>query len=318
MRRLLIAAVLALIPAIAGAQFNGCAMGFCSPAAGTPSSGYVGPGDVVPGALFWGGLRAYSGAIVDAGTQPIVNVIKTTTSETCDIIVSGTGGLGNTASCSGGSNGQAAATFCGADCDVVTLYDQSGNGRNVTQATAVRQPALMFNCIGSLPCITFTASGVVGNVQVLLGTMVAQAQPWTAVSVAKQVSGCSTCYVIAFGNLGFTPHLGFGSNGATVNGYSGATLTIAASTGVAHATAYIGNGVSSVIISDNVTSTGNGSTAGLTTRGAPFGIGSNGTYESPHNGPIMEAGVWAGAMNSTQYGGMCQNQDSYWGLPTSC
>lgn len=314
MKRLIIAAILALIPALAGAQFNGCAMGFCSPAAGTPSSGYVGPGDVVTGALFWGGLRAYSGAIVDAGTQPIVNVIKTTTSETCDIIVSGTGGLGNTASCSSGSNGQAAATFCGANCAVVTLYDQSGNGRNVTQATSGKRPDLTFSCIGSLPCMTFTSA----SVEVLTGTMVAQAQPYTMSSVAKWGGTCATCYVMAFGNTGFTPHIGFGSGTGVVEGYSGSAIAIAASSSVAHAMAYIANGASSVIISDNVTSTGNGGTTALTGRGTPFGIGSNGTNENPHNGPIMESGVWPGAMNSTQYGGMCQNQDSYWGLPTSC
>jgi len=54
----------------------------------------------------------------------------------------------------------AAIAHCAAtSCFVKTRYDQSGNGRDQTQATAANQPALVFNCLNtSLPCIEMTSA----------------------------------------------------------------------------------------------------------------------------------------------------------------
>ena len=53
----------------------------------------------------------------------------------------------------------AATAHCAATtCWGRTWYDQSGNARDLNQATAANQPQLIFNCNGSLPCWRFTAT----------------------------------------------------------------------------------------------------------------------------------------------------------------
>src|SRR5689334_16928212 len=93
----------------------------------TPSAAtYTGPGDIVASAKAWFGLRAYSAAVAAAGTQKVVNLRNTGTSETCDVLIATNGGLATTVSnCSGSSSGTALSTFCGT-CAATKLYDQSG------------------------------------------------------------------------------------------------------------------------------------------------------------------------------------------------
>jgi hypothetical protein len=58
-----------------------------------------------------------------------------------------------------------AATHCNATtCFVRTWYDQSGNTSNLGQATTANQPAFIFNCLGTSPCLQATASTQTMNV----------------------------------------------------------------------------------------------------------------------------------------------------------
>ena len=143
MRKLLalLLAALLLAPSLAKAQDATVIIPWT-----TSAPSYTGVGDIQAFTAYYG-LRAYSAAIVTAGTQALVNVRQNSNSHTCDIIVSGTGGLGLTANCStGGDNGQSASSFCGTTCFVTEAYDQTGNGHNLTQATTADQPTLVFNC----------------------------------------------------------------------------------------------------------------------------------------------------------------------------
>lgn len=98
---------------------------------------YAGPGDVVSGAVGWWGLRAYS--LLSIGINAIRLRRSSDNAEQNFVTVAG-GGLDMTA----------INTFRGAaSLFVVKLYDQSGNSRDMLQATAANQPAFTLNILGS-------------------------------------------------------------------------------------------------------------------------------------------------------------------------
>jgi hypothetical protein len=115
-----------------------------------PSGGaYTGPGDLagLSGAYAWWGLRAYNNAVAAAHG----NVVRVCNS-------SGTGAIDITAN-SDGTITPPGATACGGSaCTLVTtLYDQTGNGRHLTQATTASMPT--FNGTGVLSMSVFNQFG---------------------------------------------------------------------------------------------------------------------------------------------------------------
>lgn len=84
-------------------------------AAAPPS--YTGPGDIVGSALGWWGLRGYSGAVAATGTQPSVNVRRSSDNVACDILIATNGDLGLTIStCNSSTQGGISPTaFAGTD-----------------------------------------------------------------------------------------------------------------------------------------------------------------------------------------------------------
>jgi hypothetical protein len=279
-------------------------------AVGSPT---FGPGDIVPGASVWYGLRAYNAAIAIAGTQALVNVRQSSNSHTCDIIVSSSGGLGNTANCSSsGDNGEAAATFCGSTCYVTEAYNQTGNGFNATQGTATQQPQLVFNCIGSLPCMNFVGSS--------------SQQLWAhpAPSTIPQPVSISAVFNIGAASLGRAigcngtncPSLGSSAttNDCEMGGNGGGQILATCTQGTWNSVQGIANGSSSVLVVNNSATTGTQSGEWV---GSYLGIGSQ-FSDDYFTGYWAQAGIWPGAFTATQYGSLCHNDYVYWGTSTSC
>lgn len=108
------------------------------PAAGAPLDGFTTP----TGAYGFRKLRsAYAG--------PAIRIRRTIDNAELDINF-----LGFTSFTGAPWDEAAAVAHCAAtSCFVVTWYDQSGNARHITQATAANQPQLIFNCNGNLPCM---------------------------------------------------------------------------------------------------------------------------------------------------------------------
>lgn len=164
MRALLLGAVglAALAGRPAHAQFSTFVQG---PATSAPSctGGYQGPGDIIgSGWKAWGGFRAYSCA--KAGAQANAVQVCTAGDASCEVEKVGTNGslvLGTL------------ATACTTTCLVKTVYDQSGTGADLTQATAANQPKFTKAALGSLPGMTCTA----GSSQWVQGTIPVVAQP---------------------------------------------------------------------------------------------------------------------------------------------
>ena len=157
-------------------------------AAGGGGGGYTGPGDVVSGAAVFYGLRAYNATWAD-GAHKAVNIKRASDGQTCDVLLTTSGGLGNVTACSGSGSG-AASAFCASDtCTVVTWYDQAGaTPHNATQATQANQPTLNFSCLngGTLPCLQFSGA------QWLLNSAATNVQPVTASAVAERTGTFTT------------------------------------------------------------------------------------------------------------------------------
>lgn len=342
MRRLLalLAACLIAFPAVASppaprfqlAQFDGCQAGFCSPKVAAAST-YTGIGDLQAKTAYWS-TRAYKRSIVTAGTQALLNLRRTSDSHTCDIIVSASGGLGNTGNCSsGGDNGTAllswatrstfsgtistttltttgdpctatagdqitgtgitsytkisTVTTCAAGsgsyvisqsftisvAETITdliptfvpeIYDQTGNGWNVVQATAGDQPPLQAGNIGSFWGIAWPANSAV---ILIAGSNITPATGVASFGVVVNRS--------ASGGGGFVRENGSGSNnrltgnsGANQWATGGSTNIIATATdAVWHVGVSAVNTTGTFLQIDGVNTTG--SAAGTTTAGAP-------------------------------------------------
>lgn len=281
--------------------------------------GYTGPGDIVASATAWWGLRAYSAAKA-AATVAAVNLRRSSDSRTCDIKVTTAGDLDTiTSGCSiGGDNGSTASTWCAVSagsCFVTKMYDQTagaacGGSCDVLQATAGNQPAFVFSCLGSHPCIQNTT-----------GSMLLQSAANFTPNASATVSLSAVAdRSVGTGNPGFI--LDNASNRITghntvanswqLAGTSG-NLFGAANDAAWHAANGLISGASSVL---NVDGTETSATVTASTAAGRMqvsgGLTSNTTL-------LTEVGAWD---NISFSGGnrtsLCHNQFTYWGTATSC
>jgi len=299
MRRLLLMSVagLALVGSAAVAQLSTTHGG-----KGVLAAAYTGPGDIVSGASAWYGLRCYNAA--KAGASQAINIRRASDNATQDI--------GLTASCN--LDVATATTFCNATtCFVTEFYDETGNARHATQATAAKQPQLIFNCINTtLPCAKFVGA----SAQSLTATISTINQPFSISTVEIRTSTTTENDVI--GNNANTT---FGFGGANLvlawGGNGGAGITTAAATDNAwHAVSAVYNGASMKLVPDNnTTSNASGGSSAFTT---PLNIGVYSGSTNPFTGELGEIGVWPSGFSAGNITSICHNQFTYWATSVSC
>ena len=114
-------------------------------------------------------------------TNKAINIVRASDSTATDI-----GFLA-----SGSPDIASATTFCNATtCKVVTIYDQGGGGRDLTQGTDANRPSLTFSCLGSFPCMQFTS----GSIQLVAAANVTPATGLVSFSVVgNRASGTNNC-----------------------------------------------------------------------------------------------------------------------------
>ena len=293
--RIILALLVLLIPAVASAQRLG-PQNF-----GTPV--YQGPGNIVTGARGWWGLRGYSSKSAGS-SQAAALILRASDSTTTTIHILPSGQF-DTAT---------ALTFCsGTTCSVQTLYDQSGNGFDLTQSTAANQPQLLFSCLGFAPCLYFTGSAS----QVLVNTGVTSiAQPNTVEMVGERTANF-TSEMDAFSALssGFV---------GQVNGWWGTAnwLFVYAGTNsvyyepfadqVLHAMVFVNNAASSMAYIDG-TSQSASQTPGTDITYTTLSMGGNAAQATHYmTGYMTEMGIWGLGMNSTQAKALVANQQANW------
>jgi len=261
-----------------------------------PASAYTGPGDVVPGATAWWGLRAYSSAT--SGSKA-ANICRASDS-TCEDINTLSDGNFDTAT---------AASFCASTtCTIHTLYDQTGNGYDLTQSVVVFRPMLTLNCLGSLPCITFMSRDTGTSTSLGIAGGPTQAQPITGEFVANQAASPAELFDV-LDSAGGNTQFGF-RHANTIGAYAGnAVQTLSASDGSWHASQSVFNGAASVLYVDATASSAYNAGTSSLTGFADFTINTIG-----FDGKIVEGGWWPSAFNSTQASNMNSNAHTYWGF----
>lgn len=273
---------------------------------------FSGPGDVVGGAQAFYGLRGYTAAKATANIKA-VGLIRASDSHTCDVLLNGTtGGLGVTGNCStGGENGTAWATWCtSTTCKATALYDQVST-INAVQATGTAQPVLTPNCIGTLPCLTFSGA------QTLNAAGSASNQPLTISTVVVR-TGAFTAQGDIFSDDPGLAVVAFDSSAATVAEYFGSFATVSATDGGWHAMQFVVNGSSSAFVIDATQTTGQN--FGASALGANYRIGSE-SGGSFLTGNVTEVALYPFAFTtggSSQVVSLCHNQFTYYGTSTSC
>jgi len=197
----------------------------------------------------------------------------------------------------------AASAFCAATtCTVATWYDQSGNARHVSQATAGNQPGLTFSCQNGLPCVRVTAGG-----QGLQSTSVTWAAGRTSLSaVANRSAGTGSCYFIAK----YVTTIGSHNlaNFWVVTDFGG-EFGLAAADNAWHAGIAIVDGASSLGRID-ATETAGSSIAGSTSGFVQASLGAAATTCS-----LAEAVIWDNyVLPAPERAALTSNQKSFWGF----
>jgi hypothetical protein len=213
----------------------------------------------------------------------------------------------------------AAATHIGANNGfIVTWYDQSGNGINITQATAGKQPAYATTMgSGNKPTAAFTTGSAHGLASAGSQTISTSVITVTAVyrfNTASAVNGT----IWAFDDTGATDILailrtGGGATGCYHNGFKGeATLSLDTDVyatsicdGANHTMYHLGTGGTPVADTGSIASDAAGADG--------IFVGERGGNQSPIDGKISEIVVWT-ADHTASRTGIEANTSSYWGV----
>lgn len=187
---------------------------------------------------------------------------------------------------------------------VTKWYDQTGNGHDLSQATAGNQPPYVPACLNGLPCLTSTAATITllgANLTPATGvvslTGVGQVAVGSSTAIFKENGGGSNRILVATST---TTQVGGGSSGIINGAATAANLW--------HAIAGVINGASpnSLLGTDGTIVTG--STVGSTTAGAPGVVGAASITAN-----FLEFGIWDNiAFTSGNVTSMSSNQHSYW------
>jgi hypothetical protein len=262
----------------------------------TVAGGYTGPGDVVSGATAWWGLRCYNSAY----TGNVADVWDAATGSTTETLLTCS---------SGGTINQTIntlATTCAVACRIKTLYDQTGNGHNATQATNSGRPTFTLSGLGSLSVATFVAA----NQTILVSNSIATgAQPYTTSGVYKNTNAGQSPFLS--GTSSGIPQMGAGISANNAYIYAGSVANAAATDSSFHAVQGVFSGASSVLYIDG---TSNSVSAGTSTATTFFNIGSDDGTTHFMDGAGGEVGIWPIGFSGTQQANMNSNQHTYWGF----
>lgn len=291
---------------IAIAALIALSVGPASGLGGLISGLYIGPGDVISGATAFWGLRCYTTAY----TGNVADVWDAATGTTTETLLK----------CSGGGVLVATinplATTCSGGCGIAVLYDQTGNGHDMTVAGS--RFALTQNCLNtSLPCANVPGSGQ----GMVTSTLPSVAVPYTYSVVAERTANFTSFQVVldTFLNAGSTGASLLFSNSANTVRFSidlGAAITQGSVTDNAwHALIGINNSGAGTVGADNNNTTGS-ITSDSTANQAYLGQRNDGG--EAFTGNLAEAGIWPIAFSAAQITAMCHNQFAYWGTSVSC
>jgi hypothetical protein len=271
--------------------------------------GFQGPGDIASGAIaFYSAGRAYNAAYA-AAQSPLADLVDTTTGlATCTLNV-GVNGFANlsAAVCPTGAPIVSVMTFCTVThvgCNIAKLYDQTGNGNHVVQATLANMPAFTLSAQNGLPCPAGTGAT---TLNLTTSGTISQAVPFTYTAVAERTGSFTTNQRI-FSNMGGV--LLFPNSANTVRFTSGTAVNLTAPDSAIHALLAVVSSTSplfAVDASSNISTSSSGTTS-LSGAIIYMNLTAVGTT-AILSGFVCEAGIWPSDLNST-YQAMLANMRS--------
>ncbi|MDB5555424.1 MAG: hypothetical protein JWL86_5408 [Rhizobium sp.] len=267
------------------------------PRLSVPSFAYVGPGDIVGGANAWYGLRAYSAAYAAGVTKPAIDIVDSSGANTTTINVLSTGAL----------DSSAVATFIAAHGtpSVTKVYDQTGNGFHLTQATVANMPTLVSG-LGSY-VFNFVSASNQAMVSSFTGPWPATPPSTVSVVARRPIPGSNNAVV---GDDGGGANVFFNATADSITIAAGVNLTATGADASWHAIQAVLNTTSSDVNVDGASNIGNTGSTNPSFRFF-FGDNSNGFQ---FNGTVAEAAVWPVAFSGANSTAMSANQRSAWGF----
>lgn len=265
---------------------------------------YQGVGDIIGGATAYWDLSAYS--LATTGTKA-ANICNAGDANCADVNTLANGMFDVTTATSAPLN----CGGTGGTCTIKTLYDQTGNGHDATQATISKRPPLALNCIGlTIPCMTLSSAAATSLVAAI---SVTQAQPWTALAVFKETGTDAGGNMLSDFNVG-NNELFVVNSGNNFGLFAAPTETSAAAArNNWHAGMGKASGATSEIVVDGTPTSpltiGTGSFTGQ------FAIGQDGTGgDASINGQMMGLGFWPSAISEANMIAVTNNRKAFMGL----
>lgn len=277
--------------------------------ANVASGAYVGPGDIVSGAVVFWSLRAYT--LASIGTNAVRLRRDSDNTEQDFVTIAG-----------GGLDLAAIATFKGsAGLWFTKIYDQTGNGHDVVQATAANQPQFATSIFGSLPS-AFYLNPSTAACYMPCATSFTFTQPLTALCFMQPLGGGGGSYPgyremmgsLGGGGLGFrvnpstgTPNLQVLSDFIANIGTSTGTVADGANAAVAVSLDINGGNFAFYI---NGSASGSGVVLQTLSTGVNQSLG--GPTVSTFYGYMPEFIEYSSILNATQVANISNNQITYW------
>lgn len=202
----------------------------------------------------------------------------------------------------------AANAFCAAtSCFIAKWYDQSGGARDLVQATAATQPPLVFNCIGTLPCLHL-AQNTVAAYSMLTAANYTPSGIVTLNVVARRSAGLGQALFVQQ-----STNVNRIGTGASANQWflsPGVTVSTGAADGIWHAALGTIAGVGAGFM--NIDGVETAATGTASTLAGPHGI-SGPTTATAHE---VEVIIWDNYnMPAPERAAVIANQRSFWGTP---
>jgi hypothetical protein len=265
---------------VASWQLNGTSRPKRGPVPEASTSGFL--GDIAPGAAMYYGVQAYNAAYAAPGTNPC-----------CDIETNAGGSLTTINILSTGLVDTAAINaFLAAHSNVACItkmYDQTGNGRHLTQTVSTSiMPTFIGNTQNGVPIIEGATDQWWES-----GTSFTQSIPFTMMFVGK-CTGSGDQRVMTFGNA--SPLFGYQtpsnlSNTTWLFHNPGPGFTATATDNAFNCILALTNDTSSKLVVNGASTTGAAGPGGLT-GGDTFALLAMSGGANPFTGKFVEAAVW--------------------------
>jgi hypothetical protein len=270
-------------------------------------SAYAGPGDIVSGAYAWYGLRGYTAAY-STGSNPAADLVDQAGANPITINILSDGTL-DVASIATWVTANSVSTI-----KVTRLYDQTGGGKHVSQATLATMPVLVLGPVTGLA--TNRPAMVFANAQ-FLGRTTAfgiSAQPLTMSCVAIRTSGTTDVGMMAGANGNDAEMILQAATVASI--FAGGSVVSTSQTNNAwHSFHGVFNTTSSVMNVDGSSGSTGTTGSGVINNASGIWLGRD-SFASSGSwwvGNINEAGIWTSGLPSGNMSSLSVNQHSYWG-----